>query len=102
MLAHALAQRRGLGRAEEEAVEDELEDAPVVLGLRERRRQRLAEVLRLGPGDLLEDREGVQQLGRAAADALGAQLLAELDEPGGEAGGYRGAGGRRGLPERYP
>ena len=31
VLAHALAQRRRLGRAEEEALEDELEDAPLLL-----------------------------------------------------------------------
>ena len=52
LLAHALAHRGQLGRAEEEALEDELEDAPVVLGLGERRGQRLAEVGRLGPRDL--------------------------------------------------
>jgi hypothetical protein len=98
-LADALADRGGLRRAEEVALEDELEDPPVLLGFCERRRERLAEVLGLGPGDLLEDGERVQQLGGAAADALGAQVLAELDEPGCEAGRDRGGGGRRGASD---
>ena len=37
--------RLGLGGAEEEAVEEQLEDAAIVLGLGDRRRQRLAEVV---------------------------------------------------------
>ena len=53
----------------------------------------------LGPRDLGEHGERVEQLRRAAVDALGAQLLAELDEPRGEAGGtgWRrvGRGGHR-------
>ena len=56
---------RGLGGAEEEALEDEVEDAPVLRGLGERRGQRLLEVGLLGPGDLLERVEGVEQLGGA-------------------------------------
>ena len=56
-LLDALDDRRQLGRAEEEALEDELEDAPVLLGLGERRRERLAEVDGVGPGDLLEHRD---------------------------------------------
>jgi hypothetical protein len=44
-LAHALPGGGDLNRAEEEAVKHELEHAPVLLALRERRRERLAEVL---------------------------------------------------------
>ena len=86
LLAHALAHGGQLGRAEEEPLEDELEDAPVVLGLRQRRGQRLAEVRRLGPLDLAQHREAVEQLARSHGHALGAQLLAELEDASGEAG----------------
>ena len=44
LLAHALAHRGGLRGAEEEAIEHELEDPPVLLALGQRRGQRLAEV----------------------------------------------------------
>ena len=44
VLADLLARRLGLGGAEEEAVEHELEDAPVLRRLRERRGERLLEV----------------------------------------------------------
>ena len=49
---HALLDRGQLDGAEEEAVEDEVEDAPVVRRLGERRGERLAERRRLGPLDL--------------------------------------------------
>jgi len=62
LLAHALANRRELDRAEEEAVEHELEHAPVLLALGERRRERLAEVLLRRPADLAEHCERVEQL----------------------------------------
>ena len=48
-----------LDRAEEETLEEQLEHVAVLLRLRERCRQRLAEVLLLGPGDLAEGLEGV-------------------------------------------
>ncbi len=80
LLAHPLAHRGLLGGAEEEAVEDELEHAPVVGRLGQRRGERLAEHLRLGPADVLERGERVEQRARADRDALGAQLLAEAQE----------------------
>ena len=45
-----------LDGVEEEAVEQQLEEAPVLLRLGERRRERLAEVLALGPGHLARAR----------------------------------------------
>ena len=48
-LADALSHRRRLGGAEEEALEDEVEDAPVLGRLGERRGERLAEAGSLGP-----------------------------------------------------
>ena len=77
LLADPLLERLGLGGAEEEAVEEQLEDAPVLLRLGDRRRQRLAEVGRVGPRDDAERLEGVEDLGGADRDALAAQLLAE-------------------------
>jgi hypothetical protein len=85
VLAHPLAQRRRLGGAKEEALKDELEDPPVLLRLRQRGSERLAEPVGLGPRDLGEHGEGIEQLRGPAVDPLGAQLLAELDEPRGEA-----------------
>ena len=72
--------RLGLGGAEEVAVEDQLEGAAVVLGLGDRRRQRLAEVVGVGPGDLLERGEGVEDLRGPDRDALAPQLLAEAEQ----------------------
>ena len=72
--------RLGLGGAEEVAVEEQLEDAAVLLGLGDRRRQRLAEVVLRGPGDLLERGEGVEDLRGADRDPLAAQLLAEAEQ----------------------
>ena len=58
----AALERLGLGGAEEEAVEEQLEDAAVLLRLRDRRRERLAEVVRLAPGNGFERRERVEDL----------------------------------------
>ena len=96
----ALADGGELGGAEEEAVEDEVEDAPVLLGLGERRGERLAEVLGLGPRHLAQDLERVEQLARPDRDALAAQLLAELEQVRGEAG--RGVLRRGRAVERGP
>ncbi len=79
-LARLARDRLQLGGAEEPAVEDQLEQPPVVLRLRQRRRQRLAEVLALGPGDDLERGEGVEDLRGPDRDALRAQLLDEGDQ----------------------
>ena len=49
LLAQPSLHRLAFHRAEEEAVEDQLEHAPVLLRLGERRRERLAEILLLGP-----------------------------------------------------
>ncbi len=84
-LADALAHGRHLGGAEEEALEDEVEDPAVLLGLGQRGGERLAEVLRPRPLHLAQDAERVEQLARADRDALAAQLLAELEQAGGEA-----------------
>ena len=70
--------RRDLDGAEEEAVEHQLEHAPVLLALGERRGERLAEVLLRGPADLAQDLERVEHLRGADRDALAAQLLPEL------------------------
>ena len=83
-LAHALAQRLALDGAEEEALEDEVEHAPVLGRLGDRRRERLAERGALGPADLAERREGVVELGGPDGDALGPQLLGEAQDVGGE------------------
>ena len=53
-LAHAALHRGRLGGAEEEALEHEVEHAPVLRRLGERRRQRLAERRLLGPAHLAE------------------------------------------------
>ena len=84
LLAHALARRGELDRAEEEAIEHELEHAPVLLALGERRGERLAEVVLLSPADLVEHLEGVEHLGGAHGDAFAAQLFAELEDPRGQ------------------
>ncbi len=94
LLAHVLADRRELDRAEHEAVEHQLEHAPILLALGERRRERLAEVVLLGPVDLAQHRERVQQLRGADRHAFAAQLLAQLQHACGEPRrGRRGAVG---------
>ena len=70
-----------LRRAEEEAVEHQLEHAAVLLALGERRRERLAEVLLRGPADLAEHLERVEHLRGPHRHAFAAQLLAELEDP---------------------
>ncbi len=95
VLAHALADGGELDGAEEEALEDELEDAPVLLTLGERRGERLAEVGLLGPHDLAQHGERVEQLRGADRDAFAAQLLAELEHARRQAlGRDRGRAGR--------
>ena len=86
-LAHVLAQRGELDRAEEEAVEHQLEHAPVLLALGQGRGERLAEVLLLGPAHLAQHRERVEQLRGPDRDAFAAQLLAELQHARGQARG---------------
>ena len=83
LLADPPLQRLGLGGAEEVAVEEQLEDPPVLLRLGDRRRQRLAEVGGLGPRHAAERLEGVEQLRGPDAHALAAQLLAEGDDAAG-------------------
>ena len=85
LLADVLAHGGRLGGAKEEALEDELEDPAVLRRLGQRRGERLAEVLGLGPADLGERLERVEQLAGAQRHALRAQLLAELEQPGGHA-----------------
>ncbi len=77
--------RLRLGGAEEPALEQQLEQPPVLLGLGDRRRQRLAEVVARGPGHLLQRGEGVEDLRGADRDALAAQLLAEAEQLRGQA-----------------
>src|SRR6185312_2810433 len=80
LLGDALAHGRDLDGAEEEALEHELEDAPVLLALGERRGERLAEVLLRGPLDLAEHGERVEDLRGTDRDAFAAQLFAELED----------------------
>ena len=80
LLGDPVLDRLGLGGAEEVAVEEQLEDAAVVLGLGDRRGQRLAEVVLRGPADLFERREGVEDLRGADRDPLAAQFLAEAEQ----------------------
>ena len=91
LFAHALPDGGQLDGAEEEAIEHQRERAPVLLALRERRRERLAEVFLRGPADLAQHVEGVEQLRGADRDAFSAQLLAELQQLAGEAGLRGGA-----------
>ena len=73
--------RLGLGGAEEVALEEQLEDAPVLLRLGDRRRQRLAEVVAATvQRHLVEGGEGVEDLRGADRDPLAAQLLAEAEQ----------------------
>ena len=84
-LADALSDGSDLRRAEEEAVEHQLEHAAVLLALGERRRERLAEVPLRGPADLAEHLERVEHLRGAHGHAFAAQLLAELEDARGQA-----------------
>ena len=79
-LADLALDRLRLGGAEEPALEEQLEQPPVLLRLGDRRRQRLAEVVARLPGHLLERGEGVEDLRGADRDALAAQLLAEAEQ----------------------
>ena len=79
-LADPALDRLRLGGAEEPALEEQLEEPPVLLRLGDRRRQRLAEVVARGPGHLLERGEGVEDLRGADRDPLAAQLLAEAEQ----------------------
>jgi hypothetical protein len=72
-----MARGLSLGGAEEEALEHQLEHAPVLGRLGQRGRHRLPEVALMGPADVLQRGEGVEQLGRAERHALIAQLLGE-------------------------
>jgi hypothetical protein len=110
-LGNPFAHGGQLGGAEEEAVEDEVEDPPVLLGLRERRGEALLEVGRVRPRHLAQHREGVEQLAGAHRDALAAQLLAELEDARGQsarrgrrvaAAVERGASASRGTRHRIP
>ena len=71
--------RRALGLRSEPSAQFE-EDVPILLGLGERRRERLAEVLPRGPAHRVESLEGVEQLGRAHGHTLGPQLVGELEQ----------------------
>jgi hypothetical protein len=98
LLAHPLPHGRQLDRAEEEPVEHQLEHPPVFLALGERGRQRLPEVLLLGPVDLAQHRERVEQLRGPDRYAFAAQLLAELQQPCGESPRQDGVAVRRHRP----
>jgi hypothetical protein len=73
-------QRLGLGGAEEVAVEEQLEDPPVLLRLGDGRGERLAEVPLVGPAHFVERGEGVEDLGRADCDPFRAQVLEEGEQ----------------------
>ena len=79
-LAHSRLERGALGGAEEVAVEHEVEHAPVLGRLRQRRRQRLAERAGARPLDLAERGERVVELRRAERHALGAQRVGKPDQ----------------------
>ena len=84
LLAQPALDRLLLHRAEEEAVEDQVEDAPVLLRLGDRGRQRLAEVLLLRPRHVSQSLERVEQLARPDLHPLAAQLVGELEQSRGE------------------
>ena len=85
LLGEALLHGLAFHGAEEEAVEDELEHAPVLLRLRQRGCERLAEVLLDGPWHVPQRGERVEQLARADLEALLPQRVCELQQPRGEA-----------------
>src|SRR5262249_1146028 len=97
LLADPAGDRLGLRGAEEPALEQQLEEAAVLLGLGDGRAGGLAEVVMRGPGNVLERREGVEDLRRADRDPLAAQLLAEAEQLRGQA---RRAGVRAGAVRR--
>ena len=78
-LADPPLERLVLGGTEEEAIEEQLEDATVLLGLGDGRGQRFAEVVLLLPGHGPKRRERVQDLRRADREALASQLVAERE-----------------------
>ena len=78
--AHPGLERGALGRAEEVAIEHEVEHAPVVGRLGQRGRERLPERAGPRPLDLAERSERVIELRRAECDALGAQRVGEPDQ----------------------
>ncbi len=91
-LLHAALRCLALHRAEEEAVEHQLEHAAVLLRLGQRGRQRLEEVLAAGPAHGVQSGERVEQLGRAHRHALVSQLVGQLQQPrrhAGRTGGVR-------------
>ena len=79
-LGHAAARGRRLGRAEEETLEHEVEHAPVLGRLGQRRGECLPEVGRPRPGDLAERLERVEDLRGPDRDALLAQVLGEQQQ----------------------
>ena len=79
LLGQAALDGLALDGAEEEAVEDLVEQMLVVLRFRERRRERRAELPLGRPGDVLERLEGVEQLCGADRHALAAQLVGEVE-----------------------
>ena len=89
LLGDVVLERLGLGRTKEEALEDEVEDAAVLGGLGQRRRQRFLDLAALRPADLAQRRERVEQLRGPDGHALGAQLLGQLEQPRGQPGRRR-------------
>src|SRR4029079_12252667 len=86
--ADLAAQRLRLGCAEEVTVEQQLEDAAVLLGLRDRRGERLTKVVLLLPRDRLKRLERVEDLRAADRHALAPELLAERDQARRQTGGW--------------
>ena len=77
LLSDPALQRFGFGGAKEVALEDQLEDPPVLLRLGDRRRQRLAKVVAVGPRNRLEGGERVEELRGPDRYAFRTQLLAK-------------------------
>ena len=77
LLLDPLLERLRLGGAEEVALEQQLEDPPVLLGLGDRGCERLAEVALVRPADLVERLKGVEDLRGADRHPLGAKVLEE-------------------------
>src|SRR4029453_1154227 len=73
-------ERLGLGRAEEVTVEEQLEDAAILLRLGDRRGEGLAEVALVRPAHLIERRKGVEDLGGADGDPLRSEVLEEGEQ----------------------